>query len=493
MMQTKRKTLLYLALFAATLSAQNFNPILPDNVADPSISKFGDTFYLYGTTDIDQGLDKMGIPVVWKSKDFVNWSFEGTIMEGIDWCNPYSFTDSDGKEKSGYFRYWAPGVALERDGKYYLFTTIVKPEGSDYTYLLVADRPEGPFRFVEGEGLFAPELAHKDAKPVVYDIDGDPFVDEDGSAYLYWRRRKATKLSANWTEPEGAEVTINTKRNGYSEGPVMFKRAGIYYYIYTLSGHQNYMNAYMMSKEGPLTNFYAPAGNDVFLFSSIAEDVWGPGHGNVYHDKAQDAYYFAYLEYSEGGTTRQVFVNKMEFNADGTIKTMRPDRKGVGYLGKNQEQRVNLALGSTVTASSAKSEKLVEVKIESEPNQPKPNKESVKDASRNFTYEAANAVDGYNGTRWMADENDRTPWLMIDLGKKVNLTECQLAFAHPAQGHAWELQKSNDGVNWEVCARQSERVARSPHIAQSIGKTRYLRVLIQEGSAGLWQVKVYGK
>ena len=33
--------------------AQKFNPILPDWIADPSVSKFGDTFYLYGTTDID--------------------------------------------------------------------------------------------------------------------------------------------------------------------------------------------------------------------------------------------------------------------------------------------------------------------------------------------------------------------------------------------------------------------------------------------------------
>ena len=33
----------------------------------------------------------------------------------------------------------------------------------------------------------------------------------------------------------------------------MFKRKGIYYYIYTLSGHQNYVNAYMMSRESPLT------------------------------------------------------------------------------------------------------------------------------------------------------------------------------------------------------------------------------------------------
>lgn len=35
----------------------------------------------------------------------------------------------------------------------------------------------------------------------------------------------------------------------------MFKRKGIYYYVYTLSGNQNYVNAYMMSRESPLSVF----------------------------------------------------------------------------------------------------------------------------------------------------------------------------------------------------------------------------------------------
>lgn len=48
----------------------------------------------------------------------------------------------------------------------------------------------------------------------------------------------------------------------------MFKRKGIYYYVYTLSGHQNYANAYMMSRESPLTGFVKPEGNDIFLFSA---------------------------------------------------------------------------------------------------------------------------------------------------------------------------------------------------------------------------------
>lgn len=119
----------------------------------------------------------------------------------------------------------------------------------------------------------------------------------------------------------------------------MFKRKGIYYYVYTLSGHQNYANAYMMSRESPLTGFVKPEGNDIFLFSAPENQVWGPGHGNVFYDEGTDEYIFVYLEYGDGGTTRQVYANRMEFDEDGTIKTLVPDMRGVGYLTTPQETR----------------------------------------------------------------------------------------------------------------------------------------------------------
>ena len=43
------------------LRIHHFNPLIPDNIADPSLSKFGDTYYLYGTTDIDKGLSLIHI------------------------------------------------------------------------------------------------------------------------------------------------------------------------------------------------------------------------------------------------------------------------------------------------------------------------------------------------------------------------------------------------------------------------------------------------
>ena len=96
-------------LWESLIADRNYNPLIPDNLADPSVSKFGDIYYLYGTTDLDYGLGRAGTPVVWKSKDFVNWSFEGSHISGFDWSKGYDYTNDKGEKKKGYFRYWAPG------------------------------------------------------------------------------------------------------------------------------------------------------------------------------------------------------------------------------------------------------------------------------------------------------------------------------------------------------------------------------------------------
>ena len=75
------------------------NALIPDLLADPSIVEFDGTFYCHGTTDgMGQGLATAGLPVVWKSKDFLNWSFSGSI-----------FPDNyDAK-------FWAPSAAIQKD------------------------------------------------------------------------------------------------------------------------------------------------------------------------------------------------------------------------------------------------------------------------------------------------------------------------------------------------------------------------------------------
>src|SRR5437899_3642824 len=84
------------------------NALIPDLVADPSVVEFDGVFYCYATTDGEgRHLSTSGLPVVWKSTDFLNWSFEGSLF-------PPGFKG----------KYWAPSSAILRDGTYYLYPTI---------------------------------------------------------------------------------------------------------------------------------------------------------------------------------------------------------------------------------------------------------------------------------------------------------------------------------------------------------------------------------
>ena len=95
-----------------------------------------------------------------------------------------AYVNDKGEKKKGYFRYWAPGRVIEHDGKFYLYVTFVKPGDKMGTYVLVADRPEGPFRFTEGKGLFV-SGEEVDSPAIIDDIDGEPFIDDDGTAYTF--------------------------------------------------------------------------------------------------------------------------------------------------------------------------------------------------------------------------------------------------------------------------------------------------------------------
>ena len=75
----------------------------------------------------------------------------------------------------------------------------------------------------------------------------------------------------------------------------------------------------------------------------------------------------------------------------------------------------------------------------------------------------------------------------IYLGAAMQVTECQFAFVHPAEGHAWHLEKSNDRTNWQPCAAVKVVKACSPHVVTVADKVRYLRLHIAKGAAGSWE------
>ena len=444
-------------------------PLVPDNLADPTIVQFGDTYYLYATSDIgDQksDLSTSGKPVVWKSKDFVNWSFDGVIIPGIDWDK---------------YRYWAPGRAIFNKGKYYLYFTCEGP-----THVAVADSPEGPFKLVNGPETYTGKETDSAVAP---DIDGCPFIDDNGKGYIFWRRRKAAELTDDYLKIKGNTIDIPTGWKGYSEGPQMFKRKGIYYYLYTNGGYADYQYGYVMSKQSPLGPFTTPD-NDIILSSDTKQNIWGPGHGFVFNKNNTDEWFFVYLDYGIGGTSRQIYVSPLKFNADGTIQPVKINNNGVGYFAKSTMPKELKFPHAVATATSSRPDMTV---IPHRWRNQKDLKFHLPDSlpKREINFTPANALDDSNYTRWWASPEDSVKCWQVDLGKTANINRCDIFFVHPSLGHAFTLEKSVDGKSWLKIYAENERTTRSPHTANKIGKTHYLRIHILEGQAGIWNIKLY--
>jgi beta-xylosidase len=442
-----------------TLAQPAGNPIIPDLIADPSIVEIDGTFYCYATTDgTGQGLAKSGLPVVWKSKDFVNWSFDGTVFPAA--------ADQ---------LYWAPSTVTKVKGKYYLYPTI-----NHDIHVAVAGSPAGPFHVANGGDTFTGPNA---PKPLVTDrgpkgtkgIDAEVFIDDDGKAYMVWAQRGAARVHPDMITLD-TTVVIKTKRGGYSEGPFLFKRKGIYYYLYTLSGHENYQYAYMYSRVSPLGPFEFPE-QDIIATTDHAKGIYGPGHGCVFNVKGTDNYYFTYLEFGRGSTNRQVWVDKLSFNEDGTIQPVVLTHEGVGALHPIKNAPKQLAVKNATASGS-----LPDLKV-------KPIKDTT--LNRTETYQPHNAIDASNGTRWMAASGDSPATYTLDLGSAQKLKRLDAYFVMPTAGHAYQLDYSTDGKTWKRCGGHTDVKIKSPHSDQLSITAQYLRITFIKGVPGLWEVKVY--
>jgi len=101
------------------------NPFIPGYFADPTIRKFGDTYYLYATTD-GSGAG-FGPAQCWTSHDFRHWTLRPMNWPTSHWI-------------------WAPDVMQHRDGKYYM--VYCQPCN---LYIGQADSPLGPWHNLLGD------------------------------------------------------------------------------------------------------------------------------------------------------------------------------------------------------------------------------------------------------------------------------------------------------------------------------------------------------
>ena len=106
-------------------------------------------------------------------------------------------------------------------------------------------------------------------------------------------------------------------------------------------------------------------------------------------------------------------------------------------------------------------------------------------------FDAAFAIDGANGSRWMAADNDTRPSLTIDLGTPCQVGSSEIAFVRPTAGHAYTLEGSTDAQTWMRIGGHDDCQKRSPHVDRLGGTYRYLRLTITLGIKGVYEWKIY--
>ena len=301
------------------------NPVLPGFHADPEIlySRQTGKYYIYSTSD---GYAHWGgwYLTAYSSTDLKSWTPEGVVLDlrspQVTWANGNAWAPAieekliDGKYK--YFLYYS-GNAADNSGK--------------QIGVAIGDSPTGPFKDL-GHPLVSQSPTGRGQQ-----IDVDVFTDPaSGKSYLYWGNgyMAGAELNDDMVSIKDETLTVMTPQGGtlkthaYREAPYVFFRHGVYYFLWSVddTGSPNYHVAYGTSDSplGPIQVAKSP----IVLIQDADKEVYGPAHNAVIRKPGTDEWYIVYhrinkhfLDKDKGpGYHREVCIDRMEFNNDGTIR-----------------------------------------------------------------------------------------------------------------------------------------------------------------------------
>ena len=321
----KRKLLLLLLGMPMMMSAQN--PIIRDQFsADPTARVFNNKVYVYPSHDIvppegqRQDWFCMEDYHVFSSENLTDWTDHGVIVtqNKVPWVRPDSYS------------MWAPDC-VERNGKYYFYFPSAPKGGMGFGVgVAIADSPEGPF-VCESEPIKG-----------INGIDPCVLLASDGNAYIFWGNGRCAKLKDNmkeladdtpkekvkWGEREFEMYGVNCLKglpSRQAEGPFAFEYNGNYYLTYPYVRENTEVLGYAMSK-----NPMGPYEYKGLIMAEHENGCW-TNHHSIINYKGQWYLFYHHNDFSpRDDKRRSVCIEKLYFNADGTIKEVKPTMRGVG-------------------------------------------------------------------------------------------------------------------------------------------------------------------
>ena len=320
-----KKTLKHLLCAAAVIAAAtgtwaadkttSGNPIFPGWYADPEAIIYDDTYWVYPTYSYP--FDEQTFFDCFSSKDLVNWTKHEKILtnEEVKWARRAM---------------WAPAVLKHNDKYYFFFAANDVHEGEiGGIGVAAADKPEGPYKDLLGKPLIGHII--NGAQP----IDQFVYKDTDGQIYMYyggWRHCNVVRLNDKMTGllpfQDGSFYKEITPEK-YVEGPMIFKRNGKYYFMWSEGGWTgpDYCVAYAIADNpmGPFKRIETILQRDEKVGT-------GAGHHSLLNIPGTDDWYIVYHRHplnDRNGNHRYTCIEKMEFDEQGHIKPVKITFEGV--------------------------------------------------------------------------------------------------------------------------------------------------------------------
>lgn len=292
----------------------NHNPIIKGLYADPDIAQFGDTYYIYPTTDGFSSWSGTQFHV-FSSKDRVDWTDEGIILDVASEDVPWSVGSA-----------WAPAIARKNDNYYYYFCA-KRPDGASCIGAAVSQSPTGPFTAMK-EPLLTMELMKIENIKMGQTIDPSVFIDDDGTAYLLFGNGEPAlvQLQEDMLSLKPGTMKQLSGADDFREAIMVVKRGGIYHYTWSCddTGSENYHVNYGTAEHmnDPIQYRYS------ILDKDSEKNILGTGHHSIVKTEGKDEYYIAYHRFGtplekyteEKGCNREICLDLLEFTAEGLMK-----------------------------------------------------------------------------------------------------------------------------------------------------------------------------
>lgn len=304
--------------------AVNNNPLFNGFYADPEVlySRKTNRYYIYPTSDGFTGWSGTYFKT-FSSPDLVHWKDEGVIIDlnkDVSWAHRNA---------------WAPTIIEKKvNGRYKYFYYFCAAQKIG---VAVADDPAGPF-VDSGKPLIdkRPAGTHG-GQEIDPDVFEDPVSHKD---YLYWGNghMAVAELNKDMVSIDTNTIRIITPDRTFREGTEVFYREGKYYFMWSENDTRSpdYRVRYGYSGS-PTGRIIIPESN-IVIEKDTTQGIYGTGHNCVLNIPGTDTWYIIYHRFNRpkgitmgdaAGYNREVCIDRLFFNADGTISKVQPTLSGI--------------------------------------------------------------------------------------------------------------------------------------------------------------------